>query len=434
MADLIASPRIKRVQRVALVLLVLGGVINYIDRSTLAVGLPLIRKDLDLSLTQSGILLSAFLWTYAFAQLPAGILIDRFGARIMLAAGLGLWSVAQILGGMVTNFAEFVGARVSLGVGESAQFPSCARVVADWFHPRERGLASGFWNCSSSLGSAVSLPVLTFLMLHLGWRGMFITMGLVGLFVSLGIYLVHRNPREVALEPAEREYLADGLPAAEKVSWGEWGRLLCFRTTWGMIGGYFGAMYVLWIYNSWLPQYMEMELHVSIPKTGWLASIPFFCGVVGSITTGWVCDALLRRGFSPIASRKIPLVVSMFGVALCTLLASRTTSVALTITFVSASLFMIYSIAAAAWTMATAVAPTKYTASLSSIQNFFGYFGAALAPYVTGVIAQKTGSFRMALVVGAVMVAVGGFIHLFLVRDPVAPAPLSDAPRPGTAG
>lgn len=419
MADLIASTRIKRVQRTALVLLILGGSINYVDRATLAVGLPLIRPDLGLSLTQSGFLLSAFLWTYAVAQLPAGVFIDRWGARVMLTVSLGLWSVAQVLGGVVRNFGEFIGARILLGMGESAQFPSCARVVADWFHPRERGLATGWWNCSSSLGSAIALPLLTFLMLHLGWRGMFATMGLAGLVVAMVIYWLHRDPGEVALTPAEREYLADGLPEASRVTWQDWKSLFCFRTTWGMIGGYFGAMYVLWIYTAWLPQYLEIQLHVSVAKTGWIASIPYLCGVVGSLLTGRVCDTLLRRGFSPIASRKIPLIVSMFGVALFTLLTAFTSSSVLAITYISASLFLLYSIACAAWTMATVVAPSRYTASLSSIQNFFGYLGAALAPIVTGMIAERTGSFQSALLVGALVVAAGAILHLVLVREPV---------------
>jgi sugar phosphate permease len=420
MADLVASARIKRVQRTALVLLVVSGSINYVDRSTLAVGLPLIRQDLGLSLTQSGFLLSAFLWTYAVSQLPAGALIDRLGARCMLSAGLALWSLAQVLGGLVGNFWQFISARVLLGMGESPQFPSCARVVADWFHRRERGLATGIWNCSSSLGTAIAAPLLTFLMLRLGWRWMFIVMGLVGLLVALIIRWVHRDPRQVDLTPAEQQYLADGAPAAPKVTWRIWRSLFRFRTTWGMIGGYMGAMYVLWIYNTWLPQYLEIQLHLSVSKTGWIASVPFLFGVVGSLVTGRVCDHLLHRGFSPIASRKIPMVVSLLGVALFTLLAASTSNAVLAVSCISISLFLVYGCACAAWAMAAVVAPVHFTASISSIQNFFGYLGAAVAPTVTGIIVAKTGSFQPALMVGALFAALGAAIYLVLVRGPVA--------------
>src|ERR1700748_840459 len=102
--SVVASPRIKTVQRTALVLLVLSGVVNYIDRATLAIANPLLRQGLVLSISDMGLLLSAFLWAYAFSQLPAGALVDRLGPRIMLTASLTIWSVAQILGGFVQHF------------------------------------------------------------------------------------------------------------------------------------------------------------------------------------------------------------------------------------------------------------------------------------------------------------------------------------------
>lgn len=128
-----ASPRVRRIQRTALALLLLSGVINYIDRATLSIANPLIRQDLGLSVAEMGLLLSAFLWAYAFAQLPAGALVDRFGARVMLSISLATWSVAQAFGGVVSNFGQFFAARMVLGIGEAPQFPTAAKVVRDWF-------------------------------------------------------------------------------------------------------------------------------------------------------------------------------------------------------------------------------------------------------------------------------------------------------------
>jgi MFS family permease len=138
--------------------------VNYIDRATLAVANQLVRDDLGLSIPQMGWLLSAFLWAYAFAQLPAGALVDRLGPRRLLACGLALWSGAQVLAGLVRGFGQFYAARLLLGVGEAPQFPTGARVARDWFSARDRGLATGIFNCASSLGTAVSLPLLTWLM------------------------------------------------------------------------------------------------------------------------------------------------------------------------------------------------------------------------------------------------------------------------------
>ena len=135
-----------------------------------------------------GLLLSAFLWAYAFAQLPAGALADRLGPRLMLTLGLGCWSLGQMLGGAVTSFWQFVGARIVLGAGEAPHFPTCARVTRDWFNIRQRGTATGIWNCASSLGTFLALPLLTFLMLSFGWRAMFVTMGVAGLALAGVIY------------------------------------------------------------------------------------------------------------------------------------------------------------------------------------------------------------------------------------------------------
>ena len=176
MAAVIASPRLKRIQRGSVALLVLGCAVNYVDRSTLAVANPLIRHDLGLSIAQMGLLLSAFLWAYAVFQLPAGALVDRLGPRKLLGAGIFIWSLAQALGGLVGNFWQFVVARVFLGMGESPQFSGLVRVVRDWFNVRERGLPTGIGLCGSKLGPAIAPPLLTVLMLAFGWRWMFVIM------------------------------------------------------------------------------------------------------------------------------------------------------------------------------------------------------------------------------------------------------------------
>jgi sugar phosphate permease len=416
----IASARIKRTQRLALTLLVVSGVVNYVDRSTLAIGAPLIRQELGLSLTQIGLLSSAFLWAYAAAQLPAGPLIDRLGARFVLSISLGLWSLAQLLGGMVQGLGQFFGARVLLGVGEAPQFPTCARVTRDWFHPRERGLATGIWNSSSTLGTAIGAPLLTFLMLSVGWRWMFITMGIVGIVLALLIYQVYRNPAQVALSDAERAYLGTGAQtAATPISLRDWQALFRFRTTWGLILGYFGSIYILWLYNAWLPQYLQIEWHLTVARTGWVAAVPFLFGVVGSLLGGWVCDRLLRKGFTPINSRKVPMVTALLGTALFTVLTATAPNSTLAVSYIAVSMFLCYISISSAWATASVAASANATASLGSLQNFGGYLGGALAPTITGIVVDRTGSFRPALFVGALVAFSAALAFLVLVRGSV---------------
>ncbi|MDO9712074.1 MFS transporter [Paracraurococcus lichenis] len=423
------TPRIVRTQRIALALLVLSGVVNYIDRATLAVANPLIREELGLSVGDMGLLLSAFLWAYAFSQLPVGALVDRLGPRKMLAAGLGLWSLAQAAGGFVTSFAQFFAARVVLGIGEAPQFPTAARVSRDWFNPRDRGTATGIWNCSSTLGTAISVPLLTFLMLWVGWRWMFIVMGVLGIAVAALAYVVYRNPSEVALTREERAHLTEGDTTGETshLTLAEWRRLFAYRTTWGMLLGFFGAIYILWIYASWLPAYLQMERHMSIARTGWVAAIPFVFGVLGSLLGGRITDVLARRGMRPIDSRKWPMAISLAGTGVFTALAAWMPSDAVAIGCISVAMFLCYVSTATGWALVSVAAPANCTASLGAMQNFGGYLGGALAPAVTGFIAEASGSFTPALLVGAVLCIVCAVAYATIIRDPIPAAELDPA-------
>ncbi len=424
------SLRVRRRQRAALLLLVLSGALNYVDRATLAVANPLVRHDLGISLRGMGVLLSAFLWAYAVAQLPAGALVDRLGARRVLSAGMALWSVAQVLGGLVFGYGEFFAARLLLGAGEAPQSPASARIVRDWFNVRGRGTATGIWNCSSTLGSAIAVPLVTLLMLRFGWRWMFACMGLAGLLLAAVFYRVHRDPAESALLPAERAYLEEGGDAGGPVTWRQWRRLFAYRTSWGMIAGFFGCIYVLWIYNAWLPGYLEQDRHMSIARTGWVAAIPFLFGVVGSLAGGRLVDWLVARGVSPIDSRKYPMAAALLGTALFTVLAAEVRSNGVAIGCISISVFLIYVSTATAWAMAPVAAAGNCTASLGAMQNFGGYVGGALAPTVTGMLGQATGSFKSALLTGAAIAALAAVAYAVVIGQAIPPEPVASRSEP----
>lgn len=426
-----ASPRLRGIQRSSLAMLVAAGAVNYIDRGTLAVANPLIRHDLGISIAGMGYLLSAFLWAYAFSQLPAGGLIDRLGPRRLLGAGMVIWSVAQALAGFTTNFTQFFLARFALGIGEAPMYPSCGRVVRDWFNVRNRGTATGIFNCSSTLGSAISAPLCTVLMLSFGWRWMFAIMGIAGLIVAVVWFAVYRDANSLALTREEQEHRAAGDATAgvqQEMGLAGWGRLFGCRTTWGMIIGFFGTVYLTWIYTAWLPNYLEKQRHMSIAASGWASAIPFVFGVVGALWGGWLVDWLARRGLSPINSRKYPMTVSLIGMAACTLAAAYIPSNTGAIAFISAAMFLGYVSSSTAWAMASVAAPSNYTGSLGAMQNFGGYLGGALAPTITGLIVQSTGSFVPALIVGAAIGVVSGVGYFVVIQGPITGADLDTLP------
>ncbi|MGA3236596.1 MAG: MFS transporter [Bryobacteraceae bacterium] len=419
------SERIVSIQRWAISLLVAGGALNYIDRATLSVANKLIQEELGIPVAKMGLLLSAFLWAYAIAQLPVGGLIDRFGPRRLLGLGLFSWSVAQAAGGLVTSFGVFIAARFALGVGEAPLFPGGARVVRDWFGVRERGFATGLCQSASSLGNFIAVPLLTFLILRLSWRWMFLIVGAAGVVMAVVWWSIHRDPSEVRLTPDEIRYLTEGdeNTTSRPPSFAEWKQLFAHRTTWGMIAGFFGTIYVLWLYTAWLPFYLEHERHMSIARVGILAAIPYFFGCVGAVAGGWLCDFLTRRGWAPIAGRKLLVSCALCGISGCTVGTVFAQSNATALTFISISLFLIYIASSAAWATVPIAAPSQYTASLGSIQNCGGYLGGALAPAVTGLIVQRTGSFSQALMLSAALSLVSAAAYLLLVRQPIQANP-----------
>lgn len=394
--------------RLALGLLLLAGAVNYIDRITLSIANPLIAADLHLKSGQMGVLLSAFLWAYALAQFPAGPLVDRIGPRRLLGGAMALWSAAQGGAGLATGLPQFIAARLVLGVGEAPLFPAGARVARTWFAPKDRGFATGVFNSASTLAPAIAPPLVTALMLSFGWRGAFYATGLAGALVAVVWWAFYRDraaPRSEA-EPA---------PA--------WGRLLAQPTLIAMALGNFGSGYLNWFYAAWLPGYLEMERHLSVPKTGWAAAIPYLFGFVGSLAGGALCDRLAARGFSPILSRKAPIVGGLVLAAGATGLAIVAPTDLSALSAISAALFFANVAGASIWALAVVAAPEGGVATVGSVQNFGGLMGGALAPIVTGLVVERTAGFGPAMAAAALAALGGAAVYLFGVRQPIGPEP-----------
>jgi sugar phosphate permease len=416
-----APPRIRRGQRIALALLMASGIVNYLDRGTLAVANSAIRGELGLSLGQMGLLLSAFSWSYALCQLPIGGLADRIGPRRLLGCGLIIWSLAQAAGGIVSTFGWFIVARIVLGIGEAPQFPSAARVVSNWFPLRARGTPTGIFNAASPLGTALAPLLLSIVVVSFDWRWAFVATGGLGLVVAVTWFALYRDPPRATLSAGERSYLdadAQVAVAAQKLTFADWRGLFAHRTTWGMLIGFFGSVYLNWVYLTWLPGYLTMARHMSLIHTGFAASVPFLCGFVGSLVAGWFSDIVTRRSRSPVASRRNAVVVAMLGMVAFTIPAALVESNTVALACISVVIFLANAASACSWALATAAAPPSRVASLGAIQNFGGFIGGALAPILTGFIAQ-TWSFVPALLTAAAIAFAGAIAYLVLVRKPI---------------
>lgn len=419
------SRSMRRLQWSAVVLCAAAIAINYLDRSTIAIAYPEIRKEFDLSAAQFGALQSAWSLLYAIAQIPVGLMIDGLGPRMLLGVSMIVWSLAVAAGGLASSYRQLFAARAVLGITEFPAYPTAVRVTSDWFHVNERGVPTGVFNMGANIGTALGPPLLTGLMLLFGWRYMFITMGIVGIGASLVWFWLYRDPGKAS--PAS----VDGSPVeaksqatAPRITARQWSRLFRFRTTWAMILGAFCSGYGLWMYITWLPGYLEGEHHISIARTGYLASIPLFCSILGSFFGGYVSDRLVKQKVSLVEARRLPAALGYLGSALFTALAAYSAGPGLAILWISLAMFFLYFAVAAKWTLITAVSPQAYCSSCSSIQNFGSYVGGTLSPVLTGLIVDRTGSFVLALATGGIIMTAGAAIYYFMVGGPITEADL----------
>lgn len=433
MTALPISPRMRRMQWVAVALATFAIAVNYIDRSTLAVGNVKIRAEFGLSATEIGQLQSAWSITYAFFQVPVGFLLDRVGPGYLVGLALIAWSVAQGAGGFATSYVQLLFSRSALGAAESPAFPGAVRVTSDWFHVKDRGRPTGVYNSGGSIGPAIAPPLLTAIMLAFDWRTMFIVMGVVGVLCAGVWFLVYRDPHKTTLEPVDVAYLADNRANANKVEARQWVRLFRFRSMWGLTLGAFCTGYAVWMYQTWLPAYLEMQQHISIKNTGYLASIPLVCSIIGAVSGGWVCDRLARRGVELVASRRIPAILGLVLSGVFTYAATAATTATLAVILISAAMYFLAFGIAGKWTMITAVAPQSYCTSVASLQNFGGYLGGTASPWITGYVVDRTGSFTGALAIGAVITVIGAGLLHFLVRSPIGAAELEGGVVPAVA-
>lgn len=415
------SPEVRRKVRIRWVivtLLVIGGVVNYLDRGNLSIANTTIAAEFHLNDIEMGLLLSAFSWPYAIANLPAGYLIDKFGPKRLFGWAMALWSAVSMLSAVASSFGVFYAFRVALGLAESPFFAAGLKVTDRWFRKEERSMPVSVVNTGSQIGNALVPPLLTFLLLALTWRGMFLVIGVLGVVVLLVWLKVYRDPtpeQQALIKARESDIDKTVETASAKVSWR---RLFSHQNTYFMIIGCFGIFYTNWVYITWLPSYLETARHLSIALTGWLAALPFACGIIGVVFGGWVAKRLVRRGVNVILSRKIPIVGGAILAAAAVLPVAFIGNTSVAILLLSIGYFGTEVPIGCIWTLAADVAEHSEVASLGSVQNFGGYLGATLAPLLTGIILTETGgNFALVFIVGAIALVIGAVSYGFFVKD-----------------
>ncbi len=388
-------------------LLVACQTIAYIDRINLSVAAPVLIKNFGYTAVTLGALFSTFNWVFTGAILFAGPFVDRVRSRMAYAVGASTWSIGTLLCGVTTALVPLALCRAIVGIGEGPMIPAGQRVIRESFTAAERTRAVGAFFSGNKLGLAAG-NVLAAVVLHgLGLPWVFYLSGLLG-FVWLAAFLaVYRDAA------GERR---DALPVAQLMR--AWSDLLRYRTTWGMMLGNAGYLYVYYVFATWLPGYLVLARHLSILNSGVVGILPFAAGFVATIAGGWLCDLAISRGVRRTLVRKRVCVGGLIGAMIFTLCAAFATGTVAAVTCVTLAVGSLGFSTAPLQAIPVDVAPPDVVASLAALHNFGGNVGGSFAPIVTGALFTITGSFVVPLVVTAgVALIVGCLPILFLVGN-----------------
>jgi ACS family D-galactonate transporter-like MFS transporter len=398
-------------------LLFVASVINYFDRATMSMALPLIAADFALGPEQKGLVLSAFFWSYALMQIPIGWCADRLNLRWLYAAAFAVWSIAQGLTGLAGTLTTLIAFRILLGIGESVYLPGGSKIVSLLFAPKERGLPSGLFDFGTRTGLVLEGLIVPWCLLHYGWRKTFVIAGLFGL-VWLVPWWLFSPPRLKAMRRPERANESQRLAAKFLL-------LIRNRNLLGICLGFFCFDYYWYLLVTWLPDYLVTVRHLTILRAGFYASLPFFVFGVSEPIGGWIADLLVQRGWNETRTRKgVVTVAFVTGLLLIPAARADTAGAAIAL-IIGGSLVGLAT--GNLLVILQSCSPPEEIGLWTGIENFAGNLAGILAPLVTGFLISRTGSYLPGFAVAAIIL-IAGLLSYWLIVGELKPASEVGAP------
>ncbi|WP_426770154.1 MFS transporter [Klebsiella michiganensis] len=402
-----------------LALLAVGTMINYLDRTVLGIAAPQLTAELGIDAAMMGIVFSAFAWTYALAQIPGGIFLDRFGNKVTYFLALTLWSLFTMFHGLAVGLKTLLLCRFGLGVSEAPCFPVNSRVVSAWFPQQERAKATAVYTVGEYLGLACFAPLLFWIMGSFGWRALFISVGAAGVMFALVWWRCYREPHEDKhLNQLEREHIVNGggmSTGAEQhtaFSWPLIRQLLAKRQILGASIGQFAGNTVLVFFLTWFPTYLATERHMPWIKVGFFAIMPFLAAAGGVMFGGWVSDKLLKATGSANLGRKLPIIAGLLMAS--TIISANWLTSDLAVILVMSFAFFGQGMVGLGWTLISDIAPKGLGGLTGGLFNFCANLAGILTPLINGFIVAASGNFFYALIYigGAALLGVAAYVFI----------------------
>jgi MFS family permease len=374
--------------------------LNYVDRGALAIAMPQIQKELALDPENLGRLASAFFWTYALLQIPAGWLVEKYDVKWILAWGFALWSLATGLTGLASDFSALLGLRLLLGIGESVAYPAYSRVIATRFPASQRGFPNALIDAFSKMGPALSTLFGGLAVAQYGWRVFFILMGAGGLIWLVPWIMWRSQEQSPAAAPAAR-------PSVSFLA------IVSRREWWGTVFGLFAINYAWYFLIFWFPPYLVQQRGFSQERMSAIGSLPFWLLGLSSILTGKWSDQLILGGRHANV-RKLFLSGGLAGVAALLLFADvPNVEVALGVVML-AGVSMGFA-SSNNWAVTQTLAGRDAAGRWTGLQNCAGNFAGIVSPWLTGLIVKETGSFYLAFASTSGVVICGSVLYYLLI-------------------
>lgn len=381
--------------------------ITYVDRVNVSTAASQFAAELNLSHTEVGIVFSAFAYPYLLFQIIGGWVGDRFGPRRTLAVCAVIWAGATVLTGLASGFASLIVARLLLGLGEGATFPTATRAMSNWMPASRRGFAQGTTHAASRIGNAIAPPLIVWLMLMSGWRGAFIVTGIASfIWAVLWIWYFRDDPRaHPRITEAECEGLERFSGAKERAPV-PWRRLVARMSP--VTAVYFCYGWVLWLFLGWIPQYFLHNYHMHLAKSALFASGVFFAGVLGDWLGGSVTDRILKRSRNLRLARNVMVGVCMLLtlLSLAPILLAQNVTVTLAALCLSAGFFFNEMTIGPMWAVPMDIAP-RHAGTASGIMNTGSAAAAIVSPVVGGWLIDRTGNWNLPFTVSMAIMALG---------------------------
>jgi MFS family permease len=398
-------------------LLCLGMIIAYFDRVNLSVALAekdperSLRAQFGLTDRDRGALNSAFFWSYAALQIPAGWLVDRFGVKYPYALGFVVWSLVSAGSAMAVSLRQLFLLRVLLGVGESVVTPAGMRWIRFHCAEHQRGLAVGLYMAAAKIGPALGTPLAGWLIVQFGWRKMFLILGLGGLIWLIPwMKLVRDDDRQIEAAQS-RQTVGGRVP---------FGKVLASPVIWGTVIGTFCYQYFVYFSMTWLPAYFVDRRHLSLADSSIYTGFSFLGMAVVATLAGWVADRLIERGGDPVRVRKA-FTIAGFLVASTELIGALSDSNSVALFFAIFSLSGLGLTTANYWALTQTLIPGAAVGRIVGVQNCAANLPGIVAPLLTGWLVQSTGSYEAPMKAIWIFLLTGVAAYVFLVRARYAP-------------